>query len=73
MIVPDESTPLPVLAELARIIVEQVRLTPKVLPVVRVLALGFVVIVRKIWAPLRLKVVHVELVIFRQLVNKARL
>ena len=73
MIVPDESTPLPVLAELARIIVEQVRLTPKVLPVVRVLALGFVVIVREIWAPLRFKVVHVELVIFRQLVNKARL
>ena len=73
MIVSYECPSLPVLTKLARIIVKQVRLSPEVLPVVRVFALGLVVIVGKIWAPFGLKVVHVEFVILRILVNKARL
>ena len=71
MIVSYECATLPVLTKLARIIIEQVRLAPEVLPVVRVFALGLVVVVGKIWAPFGLKVVHVEFVILRILVNKA--
>jgi hypothetical protein len=60
LILADEVTCLPLLANLKGVILEEVRLAAEVLPVVRVNTLGLIVlcIVR---APLSLKIKHVEL------------
>ena len=69
MIVSYKSTALPVLTKLTRIIIEQVRFAPEVLPVVCILAFGLIMVICKIWAPLCLKVVHVEVIILGILVD----
>ena len=72
-IVPDESADFPIRADLAWIIVEEMGLAAEVLPVVGVFTLRFVVHLALEWAPLCLKVVHVEVSIALILVNQASL
>ena len=72
-VVPYESADFPIGADLARIIVEKVRFAAEVLPVVSVFTLRFVVHLALKWAPLCLKVVHVEVSISLILVNQASL
>lgn len=68
LILPNKVTSLPLLAHLKRIILEQVGLPPKVLPVVSVDALRLIVL-SVIRAPLSFKVEHVELLIASHLMN----
>ena len=72
-VVPDESADFPIRADLAWIIVEEMGLAAKVLPVVGVFTLRFVVHLALKWAPLCLKVVHVEVSIALILVNQTSL
>ena len=71
VVVADESSTLPVLTELLWVIVKEVRLAPEVLPVMRILALSLVVLNGQVGAPLRLEVVHVEVVVLGVLVDQA--
>ena len=71
VVVSDESPSLPILAEIARLVVEEVGLAPKILPVVRVNTLRLVVLIVKEGAPLSLEVEHVEFLVARVLVDQA--
>eukprot|EP00353_Schmidingerella_taraikaensis_P010330 CAMPEP_0185585284 /NCGR_PEP_ID=MMETSP0434-20130131/37813_1 /TAXON_ID=626734 ORGANISM="Favella taraikaensis, Strain Fe Narragansett Bay" /NCGR_SAMPLE_ID=MMETSP0434 /ASSEMBLY_ACC=CAM_ASM_000379 /LENGTH=155 /DNA_ID=CAMNT_0028205527 /DNA_START=531 /DNA_END=995 /DNA_ORIENTATION=- len=60
VIVADKSAYFPVGANVGGVVVEEVGFAAEVLPVVRILALGFIVRLALEGAPLRLKVVHIE-------------
>ena len=47
------------------------RLAPKVLPVMSILTFGLVVLLRQVGAPFSLKVEHVEIWLFRVLMNES--
>ena len=72
VIISDESPSLPVLTEVTWIIVEEVGLTPEILPVMCVHAQSFVVLAVKKRAPLSLEVEHKEFLIARVFMNQSR-
>ena len=72
MVLTDEGTCLPVLAEVPRVIVEQVWLAAEIVPVMSVDTLGLVVRL-DVGAPLSLKVVHIERRIALHFMDQARL
>ena len=68
----DEVAGLPLFADFEWIVGKVVRLAPEVLPIMRIDALCFVVLLI-VGTPLRLKVVHVEVVVSLHLVDEWRL
>ena len=71
IVVANKSACLPILTQFSRVIVKQVRLAPKVLPVMSILTLGLVVLLRQVGAPFSLKVEHVEVWLLWVLVNES--
>lgn len=72
LVFPDKITRLPFFADFEWIVRKEMRLSPEVLPVVRVYTLGFVVFVVE-WAPLGLEVKHKKFLVSRHLVNEGGL
>jgi hypothetical protein len=68
----DEGARLPVPADVVCVIVVDIWLPPEVLPIVRVHALGLVVLFIE-WAPLGLEIEHVEICVFGHFVDEAGL
>ena len=62
---------LPMLAQIVRVIVEKMRLPPKILPVVSIHTLRLIVVTVE-RTPLRLKVIHVEVGVTRHYMNQPR-
>lgn len=72
VIVSNESSCLPVLAEVARVVIEELGLASEVLPVVSVDTLRLVVLTVLEGTPFCLEVEHVELLVTRVVMNQAR-
>ena len=72
LVLANEVSSLPLFADLIRIVVEELGLAAEVLPVMRINALGLVVLLI-VWTPLRLEEVHVEVHVTGHLVDQRRL
>ena len=70
VVISDESSYFPALAQSSAIVVKQMWLAAKILPVVSVDAVCFVMILVLEWTPLCLEVKHVELGVLLVLVNQ---
>ena len=72
MILGNKSTRLPIFTDLVRIILKDIRLTSKVLPIVRIYALCLVVVLIE-RTPFCLEIKHIEVSILLHVVNQPRL
>ena len=73
VVVPDKGASLPILAQIAGVVVKKMWLSAEVLPVVRVDTLRLVMLIVLKGTPLGLEVVHVEVLVASVVVDQSRL